>query len=204
MTGTEWGAAAMSEIRGGLLTALAQGINDPIEHHRRQPPDKQALAQVSLAAHLLGWCLYLCPLIKTGPFPLAVLLGVSYFGNGHAPDWWLPEGSWAGLTMLGLLWLLSAWRQARLYARRELGTAFGRLVLAVIFAGLLWYHVYPDDWPAVALILKGFYIAWGLSHALRFIFAAQLFGGGSAERTIRRIVKRRGAPMIPARKQRVR
>ena len=57
----------MSEIPGPL-TALAHAIVDPIEQHRRLPPDKQILAQVSLAAHLLGWCLYLCPLFKTGPF----------------------------------------------------------------------------------------------------------------------------------------
>ena len=157
---------------------------------------------MSLAAHLLGWCVYLCPLFKTGPFTLAVLLGAGFFGQGHAPDWWLPVGAWAGLTFLGVLWLLAAWRQARAYARRELGTAFGRLVLAVIFAGALWFRVYPDDWPLAAIILKGLYIAWGMSHAMRFIIAAQPFGGGNAERIIRRAVKRRTTPMIPARSSR--
>ena len=191
----------MSEFRGPL-SAIAEGIVDPIEHHRRLPPDKQTLAQVSLAAHMLGWCLYLCPLIKTGPFTLAVLLGAGFFGNGKAPDWWLPVGAWGGLSVLGVLWLLSAWRQARLYARRELGTAFGRLVLAGIFAGALWFRAYPEDWPLTAIILKGFYIAWGLSHVCRFLLAAQLFGGGNAERIIRRAVKRRTTPMIPARSHR--
>ena len=191
----------MSEFRGPL-SAIAEGIVDPIEHHRRLPPDKQTLAQVSLAAHLLGWCLYLCPLIKTGPFTLAVLLGAGFFGNGKAPDWWLPVGAWGGLSVLGVLWLLSAWRQARLYARRELGAAFNRLVLAGIFGALLWFRVWPDDWPGAAIILKGFYIAWGLSHGLRFLLAAQLLGGGNAERIIRRQLKRRSAPMIPARSRR--
>ena len=191
----------MSEFRGPL-SAIAEGIVDPIEHHRRLPPDKQTLAQVSLAAHLLGWCLYLCPLIKTGPFTLAVLLGAGFFGNGKAPDWWLPVGAWGGLSVLGVLWLLAAWRQARLYARRELGAAFNRLVLAGIFGALLWFRVWPDDWPGAAIILKGFYIAWGLSHVCRFLLAAQLFGGGNAERIIRRAVKRRTTPMIPARSHR--
>jgi len=169
----------MSEIHGPL-TALAHAIVDPIEQHRRLPPDKQILAQVTLA----------------------VLFSSAFLGQTHAPDWWLPVGAWAGLSVLGVLWLLSAWRQARLYARRELGTAFGRLVLAGIFAGALWFRAYPEDWPLTAIILKGFYIAWGLSHVCRFLLAAQLFGGGNAERIIRRAVKRRTTPMIPARSHR--
>jgi hypothetical protein len=189
----------VSEFRGGPLTALAHAIVDPIEQHRRLPLDKQTLAHVSLASHLLGWCAYLCPLFKTGPFSVAVLFGVAFFGNGKAPDWWLPVGAWAGLTAVSVVWLLAAWRQARAYARREVGTAFGRLLLAGAMAGLLWYRVYPDDWPLVALVIKGFYIAWGLSHVCRFLLAAQLFGGGNALRTIRRRLRQRSAPMIPAR-----
>jgi len=133
---------------------------------------------------------------------VAVLFGVAFLGQGKAPDWRVPVGAWGGLTIIAVLWLLAAWRQARMFARRELGTAFGRLLMAGAMAGLLWYRVYPDDWPLTTIILKGFYAAWGFSHVCRFLLAAQLFGGGNAERIIRRAVKRRTTPMIPARSHR--
>jgi hypothetical protein len=168
----------MSEIPGPL-SALAQAIVDPIEQHRRLPPDQKKLAQVSLASHALGWGLFLCPFIKTGPFPVAVLFGAALLRNGKPPDWALPVGAWAGLTAMSVLWLLAAWRSAEV--RRHF--AFGRLTLAAAMAALLWFRMWPNDWPLIALILKGFYIAWGFSHLCRFLVAAQLFGGGSAQRS---------------------
>lgn len=188
----------MSEIRGPL-SAIAGAVVDPINQHCSLPPDQKALASVSLAAHAVGWCAYLCPLFKTGPFALAVLLGVAFFGQGHEPDWRLPVGAWGGLTAVSVLWLSAVWRRAQWFARGQYGTAFGRLLLAAALAALLWFRVWPDDWPLAAIILKGFYIAWLSSAVARFLLAAQLFDGGSAERIIRRILRRRNAPLRPAR-----
>jgi hypothetical protein len=179
----------------GVFSGIAQAIVDPIEQHRRLPPDQKRLAQVSLASHALGWCLYFCPFIKSGPFPVAVLFGAAFFGNGHPPDWVLPVGAWGGVTAISVLWLLAAWRSVE--ACRELGKAFGRLMLAASMAALLWFRVYPDWGPLVELILKGFYLAWGFSHVCRFLLAAQLFGGTSAERIIQKILKRRNAGLVP-------
>ncbi len=187
----------MSEIRGPM-SAIAQAFVDPIRQHQNLPPDKKILAQVSLAAHVLGWCAYLCPLFKTGPFALAVLLGVAFFGNGKAPDWWLPVEAWAGLTAVSALWLAAAWRAAQ--GQVNAG-AFPRLVLAGALAALLWYRVYPDWGPLAELILKGFYIAWLASAVCRFLLAAQLFGGGSAERAINRELRRRNRALMPARRR---
>jgi hypothetical protein len=191
----------MSDIRGPLH-ALSLAVVDPINQHRHLPPDQKRLAHLSLAAHSLGWCLYLCPLFKTGPYLAAVLIGAALFGNGHAPDMWLPVGAWGVLTAVSVLWLLSAWRGARQYFGRDFGMAFGRLLLTGAMAVLLWFRVWPDDWPLVVLILKGFYVAWGFSHAVRFLFAAQLSGGGNARGKIEREVRRRNAPLRPARRRR--
>jgi hypothetical protein len=189
----------MSEVRGPL-SAIASAVADPILRHQNLPPDKKILAQISLSSHALGWSLYLCPLLKTGPYLAAVLMGAALFGNGKAPDEWLPLAAWAGLTGISVVWLCAAWRQAQRFARREYATAFGRLVMAAAMVALLWYGVYPQspDWLLAALVLKGFDSAWGLSHVCRFLIAAQLFGGGNALRVVTLQRQKNNRAMIAA------
>jgi len=77
-------------------------------------------------------------------------------------------------------------------------------LLAGVCAALLWYRAYPDigAWTAPAVfLLKGFYVAWLASHAVQFLRAAQ-FGGGSAERKMKRFLKQRNAALVPARSRR--
>jgi hypothetical protein len=190
----------MSDIHGPLH-GLGSAIIDPIEQYRRLLTQQQkALVHVSLASHALGWCVYLCPLFKTGPYLAAVMIGAAAFGNGHAPDMWMPRAAWAGLAFIALVWLFAGWKGAE--GPRDFGAALWRLLLTGIFAALLWYRVYPDWGALVEFVLKGFYIAWLASHVARFLIAAQLFGVGSALRAIKRQLKQRNAPLIPARPRR--
>jgi hypothetical protein len=189
----------MSEIRGPL-SAVAAAIVYPIEQHQRLTPPQKALAHVSLAAHFVGWCGYLAPVFYRGQF-VGALLRLQL----HAPDEvWISVAAWAGLSVIAVLWLLAAMKAA--HAPRSPGTALWRLLLGGACAWLLWNEIYPDVgpyWgPLAVFVLKGFYIAWLVSHVARFLVAAQLIGGGNALRTINREIRRRNAPVRPVRPRR--
>jgi hypothetical protein len=188
----------MSEIRGPM-SAFAGAIVSQIEQHQRLTPPQKALANVSLAAHLLGWCGYLAPVWWPGRF-LGALLRLYL----HAPDELsISLAAWAGVSVIAALWLLAAMKAAQ--APRSPGAALWRLLLGAACALALWKQVYPDVgplWgPLVVFLLKGFYIAWLASHVARFLIAVELFGG-NALRVVNRHNRKRNTPLRPVRPRR--
>jgi hypothetical protein len=169
----------------GPLSFFTVPIGDEIDKYQRLPADKKTLAHVSLAACLLAWCGYLAPVV----FELAPLRTLT--------ENWIPFAVWAFVTLVAVLWLLAAIREAQ--APRNFGAALWRLLLGGAVACLLWYRVYPDWGPLAEFLIKGTYIGWLVSHVARFLVAAQLIGGGSAERRIKKILKQRNATLQASR-----
>src|SRR5208283_5202850 len=104
---------------------------------------------------------------------------------------------WAGVG-LPLLCLLFG-----LYAaggQRDLAAAFGWLLLAVGWAALLWFEVYPDPRGLVGFLVKGVYCVSLAENLARAMAAAQPFRGGSALRRMERQLRRQNAPMRPVRR----
>jgi hypothetical protein len=177
------------EIREPLSFIGSLAVS-PVEQHQRLPPPQKTLANVSLAAHLLGWCGYLAPVAWE-------FISALWHAKLQAPDEvWIPVAAWAFVTLIAVLWLLAAWKAAE--GPRNPGAALWRVLIGAGCAALLWYRVYPDWGPVVVFLLKGIYIGWLVSHVARFLVAAQIIGGGSAKRRIRRLLKARNAPLRPA------
>jgi hypothetical protein len=180
------------EIRGPLSFGGALAVS-PIEQYQRLTPPQKTLANVSLAACLLGWCGYLAPV--AWEFSRSLLRAPL---KASTEDW-IPFAVWAFVTLIAVLWLLAAMNAAQ--GPRNPGAALWRLLLGGAVACLLWYRVYPDWGPVVVVVLKGIYIGWLASHVARFLVAAQLFGG-SAERRIKRLLKKRNAALVSPRARR--
>jgi len=173
----------MSDIRGPL-SMIGVPIADAMREHHHQPPDKMSVAVVGwVAAALAGW-------VYLGPAFVGGLLGVSGGGVEARAVW-----AGVGLPLLCLLFGLYA-----AGGQRDLAAAFGWLLLAVGWAALLWFEVYPDPRGLVGFLVKGVYCVSLAENLARAMAAAQPFRGGSALRRMERQLRRQNAPMRPVRR----
>jgi len=164
----------MSDIRGPL-SGIAVPIADAVREYRALPPPRKSVAGVGFGAAVLAEWVYLGPDFDGG------LLGIS---GAPAVEVWL------AVAVLPLLWVILTLRLAR--GQRDMLAAYGWLLRAAVGAALLWFQMYPDPRaaPLIAFLLKGIYWAALAGNLARFFAAAQPFGGGSAERAIKRQLRR--------------
>jgi hypothetical protein len=166
----------MSEGRGPL-TIMASAFED----HARLPPQQKKIAHAGYAAELLTWCLYGAPLFEhqTGT----------------------PFAAWLAVTGFAVVWLAGAlWRGRG--QPRDFGAICGSLVFGCGAAALLWFEMVPDWGPLAVFVIRGIYWSVLALNAAHLVVALQPFGGGNAKRIIRREMRRRNAPLVPARRRR--
>jgi len=147
----------------GPISAIVTPIAEAIQQHNALPPDQKNRARAAGGAGLIAFCLYV---LVTAP---RLVFGA-----------WIACAIWAALLGFGGLWLFVGVRAS--IGPRDIMAAFWSAAGILFFLVLMSIGAYlPNDWVVANFLLKGVYIGFVASCAMRLYLAVRGMPGDSLE-----------------------